>query len=705
MPPLPEDYCSTKLKGKGEGNQTMSNRVIKPIMLVVLLVAILGGCTTPLTRIDGSSQEIDLESLSQEALEAQLLSQETLDPEVLNLLNQFISTLDGSEFILAEDGNLYLIISSGHEGADILTQLINQDSSLFGLQVEVELDQSLGGQSLSLQFPGLFLPSLLTGTRETGWLWQLTQEETSGTGIFPDYPSSLTANLSLPGDIQNSTKIVHQGVLFDVSFQWEVVPLIIPEIFRREPFYQLPKELYSEAPVAALLLPQLYGYERFSQSDFSSAALRLYTPQDSGFLDLVLSLGGSFHLRRQNHNGFFFPDQGQSSWFPISIQRTQDRGFGTTLPRRASVLPTTIFRSAPVLGAESYELLAGGEILFQTSVPTIQRNNEPVFALPGQSSLVFTALRGTRPLLEVSYTLTLGPNLPRTLPVNSPGFVGQVMEFPLTNQEFLPLIQYLMELGHVEIHQLASLQGSNLVDAQSGIRLLGVGSLDFGNQFGLELQGGALSIRPDRGNHPMIGLSWIGAGRIAWVMAILSGMDQRVLPPRVTGLIDDSPGIWRLPLEDEWVSFSQTRVGFRPTQTTVNYFRSFDPYEDPNPPHTRQGGPTNPIRTFPPDSIFGLYSTRGNVWEWVQDVIPLSEIPELATGELDQRLVYRRVLGGAWNTPLSGFGPRGLDIPRGRFPENHTSWSLGVRFVISDEPTRPNEPTQSVQPDEPLLIQ
>lgn len=677
--------------------QERMNRLFQAGFFLFLFFGLLAGCATPGLGTDPSSDDTDLELLDQEAREAQLLADQSLDPEVEQQLQEFISVLDGSEFILAEDGNLYLMVTTGHPGSPRLSQLVDHESSLFGLRADLDLIQDLGGQQLDLQIQGTLLPSGLSGSQETGWLWRVTLDEILGIGIFPDYPTALSITFYLPGNSVTQATRVSEMTLFDVPIQWEVVPLIIPQIFLGLSFDQLPEELNSETPVALVLFPQLYGYEQLTQADFQTGALRLYNPQDPGFLELALNLGGSFHLRRRNPSGFFFPSSEPSTWFPIPGQRTRETGFGTTLPTRAMVLPSTVFRSARVLGAESYEFLAGGEMLFQTSFPPIQRNEEPVFSLPGQSSVVFTALRGSRPLLEVSYTLTLGPNLPRTIPVDTSGFLGQVMEFPLTNQEFLPLVQYLINLGHLELRQPGTLEGSNLVDAQSGIKLLGIGSLDFGNQFGLELQDSILGIRPDRENHPLIGLSWIGAGRIAWVMSVLSGMDQRVLPPRVTGLVDDRSGVWRLPLENEWISFSQTRVGFRPAQATVNYFRSFDPYEDPNPPHTRQGGPTNPIRTFPPDSIYGLFSTRGNVWEWVQDVVPLSEIPELATGTLDQQLVYRRVLGGAWNTPLSGFGPRGLDVPRGRFPENHTSWSLGVRFVISED--QPQEESQD-QSDE-----
>jgi formylglycine-generating enzyme required for sulfatase activity len=67
---------------------------------------------------------------------------------------------------------------------------------------------------------------------------------------------------------------------------------------------------------------------------------------------------------------------------------------------------------------------------------------------------------------------------------------------------------------------------------------------------------------------------------------------------------------------------------------------------------------TAPVGSFPPNA-FGLYDTRGNVWEWVEDCWRNSYPAERSdTGAVDEPDCQRRVLrGGAWNYPTDGTRP------------------------------------------------
>ncbi len=549
--------------------------------------------------------------------------------------------------------------------------------------------QTIGGQEFQLQgIWNLDVSALIVQNQYVTWPLRLAQVHSADRGAFiqgflPDFPGQLSGSLYLSGIDQEIHDLNKQEIQLSTSWQEEIQPLIVPLAFQGSPVGELPEpfQIHSDR-FLTFFLPGAYGYSRVTSESLDEGMVRLHTPQDRDFFQNFLRTPGALHLRAPDSSGFFLPTDPASAWYLIDGQRTASTGYGTTLPLRAKILWETPLASVPVLGADRYEVLSGGNVLFGDSfrVEPVQRSEQPFFSQPGFDSAVFSALRGGRVLLEVAYEFELFNELPPMIEVETQNFSGRVMEFSLTNRQAVPLLEHLISQDHGRIVQTAN--RLDLIDTLNGTRLAGFGSLDYGNQFGLVFENNRIMIRGERADHPIVGVSWIGTGRLAWVLSVLQGKEERILPPRITGVFDEEDNRWRLPSSQEWAGFSQTRAGFRPARETVNYFRSFDPFEDPNPPHTREGGPTNPAATFGPDSIFGLYGTRGNVWEWTQDLVAGREIPEIATGPLDGQRVYRRVLGGAWNTPLSSFGPRGLEVPQGWFAEDQTSWSIGIRYVI-----------------------
>src|SRR5690606_3558109 len=133
----------------------------------------------------------------------------------------------------------------------------------------------------------------------------------------------------------------------------------------------------------------------------------------SGLLDPP----GSIELRSRSEDGFFRPQS--RVYFLVDGRQTESTGYGTNLALQSPVGPNTRLVGAPVLGADSYELLAGGSAYSENPGPRVSRADLPDFALPGYPSIVLTALNGGRPLLELSYALRPGHQPPSPTQVSS----------------------------------------------------------------------------------------------------------------------------------------------------------------------------------------------------------------------------------------------------------------------------------------------
>ncbi len=294
------------------------------------------------------------------------------------------------------------------------------------------------------------------------------------------------------------------------------------------------------------------------------------------------------------------------------------------------------------------------------------------------------------------------------------GLVEVVLDRPfglgrnlLTTEAVAELFNQGIRVGTLELDP-----DGRLRDATTGQVLLALDALDFGSQFGLHVQEGKISYVPEYRSHPAVGVSWYGA---VWLMNRLSFLAGR---RPVYRTVTTDQGIryeadfdldgYRLPTEAEWaLAAGQTRR-VQPggeTQSVevhrdlssvelrgINYLRSGDAWEDPEPPYTRAGGPTNPAGALGPASPAGIHDLLGNVWEWVWDWYdpqrdPSGELPRNFTGPDSARPdVYGRemrvVRGGAWNVPRDALRP----TMRGSFLPGASSHSIGVRPARTLQP-------------------
>jgi formylglycine-generating enzyme required for sulfatase activity len=267
-----------------------------------------------------------------------------------------------------------------------------------------------------------------------------------------------------------------------------------------------------------------------------------------------------------------------------------------------------------------------------------------------------------------------------------------------TNDQFAAIANAMISQGVAAVSQGA------LRDPADGSVIAGLAKLDYGVQLGLqESPKGRLSALPGKGGHPVIGVTWQGTQALCRFIAL------------ATGLKDGAA--WRLPTEAEWEFVASqgnglaTPWGGKASSASANFLRSGDRFEDPLPPHTRQGGPTVPADWFSTQRLALSRNAKsggrslsadlakvqliGNVWEWCSDwYLPTGFDPlelvdpagpaDLGKDQLKSLTVIgqrpsRVVKGGAWNSGADELYAQN----RGKYPPDRTSYSIGFRLVRS----------------------
>jgi formylglycine-generating enzyme required for sulfatase activity len=264
--------------------------------------------------------------------------------------------------------------------------------------------------------------------------------------------------------------------------------------------------------------------------------------------------------------------------------------------------------------------------------------------------------------------------------------------FPVTNALLSEVTNRFLETGDAVLSE-GDTTGKN------GVPFIGVRSMNYGSQFGLEIKDGLLAPKPGRAGHPAVGITWHGAAALCNALSLLFGYEP---------VYDDEGGVnfdadgFRLPTEAEWEYAARGTGGLlfiggaALDSRRVNHLRSGDPFETFARDPAEGGGPTTPVgyydggtkggyRTLSDRSPFGMADMLGNVWEWCWDFFdpdyyaagPAEDPSGPETG------AERSVRGGAWNTPAADVSitSRGFYRPYGR------SFSIGLRLAR----TRRNE--------------
>jgi formylglycine-generating enzyme required for sulfatase activity len=200
--------------------------------------------------------------------------------------------------------------------------------------------------------------------------------------------------------------------------------------------------------------------------------------------------------------------------------------------------------------------------------------------------------------------------------------------------------------------------------------------------------GRAFTVAPERGEHPVVEVSWFGAAAYCNWLGMREGYPGCY---DTSGWkIDLAKGPYRLPTEAQWEYAARGSLengrypwGDRIDGSIANFLDSGDPYEGLPVPTTPAGYYNGRQEPAGPDAAngYGLYDVAGNVWEWCGDwydhkYYEKSPAKNPAGPESGIRRVMR---GGCWvsHPDFCRVSTRGNHLPPLR---SHT---LGFRVVRS----------------------
>jgi formylglycine-generating enzyme required for sulfatase activity len=200
------------------------------------------------------------------------------------------------------------------------------------------------------------------------------------------------------------------------------------------------------------------------------------------------------------------------------------------------------------------------------------------------------------------------------------GFFMQKLE--VTNEDARRVLQWALDRGKI------TMVTSNLVNTEGSPQTL-VWMSRWDSV--LLLSNGQFSVKPGRGNHPFVYVTWYGAVAFCNYLSQMEGLTPCY--NLTNWSCDFSKNGYRLPTEHEWEKaarggYENTRFPWSDVQTISQSRASYKSATNilydlgPVPGYNPVGGPTSPfstaVATFAPNN-YGLYDMAGNAWEWCWD--------------------------------------------------------------------------------------
>ena len=241
------------------------------------------------------------------------------------------------------------------------------------------------------------------------------------------------------------------------------------------------------------------------------------------------------------------------------------------------------------------------------------------------------------------------------------------------------------------------------------------------------------SVAPDKANHPVVGIRWLGAISYCNWLSRQCGLSACYDPE--DQICDFSQNGYRLPTEAEWEYAGRGGLydpyaiypwGDDPDNSKANWPNSGDPYEAGPMPYTTPVGFYNGEQHFKSDfnwpgsattyqtrdgsNGYGLYDMAGNVWEWTNDwyhgdyygVSPRYDPQGPTTGKpMPDGKIYHVLRSGNWYN-----GPQGHSRVSNRNPAHfrgpqdpyHPWYHIGFRIARSDSSNSTLTPETVTQP-------